>query len=85
MLQGANGMIVGVANVDPHGFVRLYDAAVKGDWDTARSEQERLHVLRLITKIATPGLGGSLRGSARLRPPRCCAASSTTTVSNPRC
>lgn len=58
MLQGAHGMIVGVANIDPHGFVRVYDAAMKGDWDTARTEQERLHSLRLITKIASARIGG---------------------------
>src|SRR5664280_166481 len=58
MLQGAHGMIVGVANIDPHGFVRVYDAATKGDWDTARSEQERLHALRRITKIASGRIGG---------------------------
>jgi 4-hydroxy-tetrahydrodipicolinate synthase len=52
IFQGAHGMIVGVANVDPHGFVKVYDAAVAGDWDTARTEQERLHKLRMIAKIA---------------------------------
>lgn len=52
IFQGAHGMIVGVANIDPHGFVRVYDAAVAGDWDAARAEQERLHKLRLIAKIA---------------------------------
>ena len=50
--QGAHGMIVGVANIDPQGFVKVYDAATVGDWDTARAEQERLHKLRLIAKIA---------------------------------
>ena len=58
LLQGAHGMIVGVANIDPHGFVRVYDAAHRGDWDTARAEQERLHALRRITKIAGSRLGG---------------------------
>ena len=52
IFQGAHGMIVGVANIDPHGFVRVYDAAVAQDWDTARAEQERLHKLRLVAKIA---------------------------------
>lgn len=58
ILQGARGMIVGVANIDPHGFVRVYDAAIKGDWEAARAEQERLHALRLITKIASDRIGG---------------------------
>ena len=58
IFQGAHGMIVGVANIDPHGFVRVYDAAVAGDWDTARSEQERLHKLRLVAKIAAGRISG---------------------------
>ncbi|HEX7806347.1 MAG TPA: dihydrodipicolinate synthase family protein [Cellulomonas sp.] len=58
IFQGAHGRIVGVANIDPHGFVEVYDAAVKGDWETARRVQERLHALRLITKIAGGRIGG---------------------------
>jgi 4-hydroxy-tetrahydrodipicolinate synthase len=37
---------------------RVYDAAIKGDWQTARTEQERLHALRRITKIASARIGG---------------------------
>jgi 4-hydroxy-tetrahydrodipicolinate synthase len=58
ILQGAHGMIVGVANIDPHGFVRVYDAATRGDWAAARDEQERLHKLRLIAKIAAGRISG---------------------------
>lgn len=54
ILQGAHGMIVGVANVDPHGFVRVYEAAMAGDWLTARREQERLHRIRAIALVARP-------------------------------
>lgn len=42
LLAGADGVVPGIANVDPAGYVRLYDAAVAGDWATAAKEQERL-------------------------------------------
>lgn len=42
MFVGATGLVPGLGNVDAAGFVRLYDAAVAGDWDAARTEQERL-------------------------------------------
>jgi 4-hydroxy-tetrahydrodipicolinate synthase len=58
ILQGAHGLIVGVANIDPHGFVKMYTAAAAGDWETARHEQERLHKLRLIAKIASGRISG---------------------------
>ena len=52
---GANGSVPGLGNVDPAGFVRLYQAARAGDWQTARSEQERLIKLFTIIRAATPG------------------------------
>lgn len=39
---GANGVVPGLGNVDPAGYVRIYDAAKRGDWAAARREQERL-------------------------------------------
>jgi 4-hydroxy-tetrahydrodipicolinate synthase len=57
ILQGAHGMIVGVGNIDPHGFVRLYNHAIAGEWASARAEQERLHQLRDVAKVATPRIG----------------------------
>jgi len=56
---GANGAVPGLANVDPHGFVRLYRAAYAGDWETARKEQARLFRLFSIVRAAMPGrMGG---------------------------
>ena len=49
---GAAGMIAGLANVDPHGYVRLYDAARRGDHDAARAEQDRLFTLRRMCTVA---------------------------------
>ncbi|MFD4421197.1 dihydrodipicolinate synthase family protein [Agromyces sp. NPDC058484] len=44
-LAGADGVVPGLANVDAAGYVRLWDAASRGDWDAARTEQERLNRL----------------------------------------
>jgi 4-hydroxy-tetrahydrodipicolinate synthase len=52
---GANGSVPGLGNVDPAGFVRLYQAARAGDWQKARDEQQRIIKLFTIIKAATPG------------------------------
>jgi 4-hydroxy-tetrahydrodipicolinate synthase len=58
--MGADGVVPGLGNVDPHGYVRLVRAASAGDWVAARTEQERL--LRLF-EFVTVG-GGRMGGSA---------------------
>ncbi|MDI9835103.1 dihydrodipicolinate synthase family protein [Streptomyces sp. KAU_LT] len=42
LLAGADGVVPGLGNVDPAGYVRLYDAVRGGDFDSAVKEQERL-------------------------------------------
>ncbi|MFF6998929.1 dihydrodipicolinate synthase family protein [Streptomyces sp. NPDC008313] len=42
LLAGADGVVPGLGNVDPAGYVRLYDAVRGGDLDGAVGEQERL-------------------------------------------
>ncbi|WP_448320074.1 dihydrodipicolinate synthase family protein [Streptomyces sp. CO7] len=42
LLAGADGVVPGLGNVDPAGYVRLYDAVRAGDLDRAVQEQERL-------------------------------------------
>ncbi|MFB7916380.1 dihydrodipicolinate synthase family protein [Streptomyces sp. NPDC056061] len=42
LLAGVDGVVPGIGNVDPAGYVRLYDAARAGDWALAAHEQERL-------------------------------------------
>ncbi|MFE2196452.1 dihydrodipicolinate synthase family protein, partial [Streptomyces olivaceus] len=42
LLAGADGVVPGLGNVDPAGYVRLYDAVRGGDPDGAGKEQERL-------------------------------------------
>ncbi|MEE1809249.1 dihydrodipicolinate synthase family protein [Streptomyces sp. BE133] len=55
MLVGADGSVPGLGNVDPHGYVRLHEAAVRGDWAAARSEQDHLVALFDIVRAARPG------------------------------
>ena len=65
LLVGAHGCVPGLGNVDPAGYVRLFDAAMRGDWAAARSEQERLIRLFQIvfqglphTSTGASGVGG---------------------------
>ena len=55
---GASGCVPGLGNVDPAGYVRLYDAVRAGDMETARTEQERLIRLFRIITCGTPGRMG---------------------------
>lgn len=55
---GADGCVPGIGNVDPAGFVRIYDAVRSGDLDGARTEQDRLFRLFDITRQAEPGRMG---------------------------
>jgi 4-hydroxy-tetrahydrodipicolinate synthase len=47
--MGADGVVPGLANVDPDGYARLFGHCVAGEWDAAAAEQERL--LRLFAMI----------------------------------
>ncbi len=66
LFLGAAGAVPGLANVDPHGFVALYESCRAGDWDKAREIQDRLVRVFDITNRADPakkgpsssGLGG---------------------------
>src|SRR5699024_1659525 len=49
MLGGAAGIVPGLGNVDPAGYVRLYAAARAEDWSTVVAEQDRLARLFEIT------------------------------------
>jgi len=65
LLAGAHGVVPGLANVDPHGYIRLWDAAKRGDWAAAAREQARLARLFEIVRAGLPrtsvgaaGVGG---------------------------
>jgi 4-hydroxy-tetrahydrodipicolinate synthase len=51
LLAGADGVVPGIGNVDPAGYVRLYDAARAGDWALAAREQERLVALFAMVDV----------------------------------
>ncbi|AKS30666.1 dihydrodipicolinate synthase family protein [Mycolicibacterium goodii] len=79
---GAHGAVPGLANVDPHGYVRIRQAAAAGDWATAAAEQERLRRLFTIIDVAdrnrigfTAGALGAFKAAQYLRgvldTPRC--------------
>jgi 4-hydroxy-tetrahydrodipicolinate synthase len=57
MQVGASGAVPGLGNVDPRGFVELYESCRAGDWDKARAQQERLITLFGLTYCAKPGKG----------------------------
>ncbi|MCQ4205812.1 MULTISPECIES: dihydrodipicolinate synthase family protein [Streptomyces] len=60
LLAGVDGVVPGLGNVDAHGYVRLYEAARAGDWDTARAEQDRLAALFGLVDAGDPArMGGS--------------------------
>jgi 4-hydroxy-tetrahydrodipicolinate synthase len=62
LLGGASGIVPGLANVDPHGYVRLYDHARAGRWAEARAEQERLISLFQMVFFAPPDLSAGAAG-----------------------
>ncbi|MEU1514348.1 dihydrodipicolinate synthase family protein [Streptomyces sp. NPDC005811] len=61
---GADGAVPGLANVDPHGYVRLVRRCRAGDPEGARAEQERLYALFGMVSVADPARMGA--GSAAL-------------------
>ena len=60
-LTGADGVVPGLANVEAGGYVRLWDAVTRGDWEAARAEQERLNALFEIV-FQPQGLAGDATG-----------------------
>ncbi|MCQ8769430.1 dihydrodipicolinate synthase family protein [Streptomyces telluris] len=49
LLAGAHGVVPGLGNVDPAGYVRLYEHARAGRWAEAAAEQDRLAALFALT------------------------------------
>ena len=73
LAMGAHGLVPGLGNVDPVGYVRLWDAARRGDWKAAKREQERLCRLFEIvwqgvprTSAGASGVGGFKTAMRRL-------------------
>ncbi|MGW6279593.1 dihydrodipicolinate synthase family protein [Kribbella sp. NPDC055071] len=64
--MGADGMVPGLGNVDPRGYARLFDHAVAGEWEEARTEQERLVRLFELIGVGDParmGMSSSALGA----------------------
>ena len=62
--MGAHGVVPGLGNVDPHGYVRLYQHCADGLWEAAAAEQERLIELFGLVDSGAPTRMG--RGSSAL-------------------
>ena len=65
LAMGADGVVPGLGNVDPAGYVRLWNAAQRQDWAAAKAEQARLCRLFEIvwqgtprTSVGASGVGG---------------------------
>ncbi|OFJ62661.1 dihydrodipicolinate synthase family protein [Actinomyces sp. HMSC075B09] len=56
-LSGADGSVPGLANVDPHAYVREWKAYEAGDWNAVREEQERLAELMRIAQVSKGVVG----------------------------
>lgn len=54
---GAHGLVPGIGNVDPHGYLRLYEAAKRGDWAAAKTEQTRLRKLFELIHVGDGRMG----------------------------
>lgn len=61
-MMGAHGVVPGLGNVDPGGYVRLYDAARQGDWTRAKAEQARLCRLFEIVWCGVPRTSAGASG-----------------------
>lgn len=69
-LAGADGVVPGLANVEAAGYVRLWEAAQRGDWTTARDEQERIN--RVFDIVFQPrGLSGDATGVGAFKAAMC--------------
>ncbi|MGP3999792.1 dihydrodipicolinate synthase family protein [Streptomyces sp. 8N706] len=58
LLAGAHGVVPGLGNVDPEGYVRLYAHARAGRWADAAAEQDRLAALFAITDVGDEAVMG---------------------------
>lgn len=67
LAMGAHGVVPGLANIDPAGYVRLFEAFQSGDLLAVKREQERLCALSDITAIAMGrvGLSSALSGASK--------------------
>lgn len=64
LMAGAHGVVPGIGNIDPAGYVRIFDFVAAGDYKAARAEQERLTEMFGLVDVGAPSRMG--RGSSAL-------------------
>ncbi|MEY3165615.1 MAG: hypothetical protein RLZZ291_132 [Actinomycetota bacterium] len=64
LMFGADGVIPGIGNIDPAGYVKIYDLVKKGDFAAARKEQERLFEMFGLVDVGAADRMG--RGSSAI-------------------
>ncbi len=64
LMFGADGVIPGIGNVDPAGYVKIYDLVKSGDYAAARKEQERLFEMFALVDVGAADRMG--RGSSAI-------------------
>lgn len=64
LMAGAHGVVPGVGNIDPAGYVKIFNLVAAGDYKSARAEQERLTEMFGLVDVGAPGRMG--RGSSAL-------------------
>ena len=62
-MSGADGSVPGLANVDPEGYVRQWQAYERRDWEAVRTEQDRLaELMRIVQVKGVQGFGAGVGG-----------------------
>lgn len=64
LMFGADGVIPGIGNIDPAGYVKIYDLVKSGDFAAARKEQERLFEMFGLVDVGAADRMG--RGSSAI-------------------
>ena len=64
LMAGAHGVVPGIGNIDPVGYVKIFDYVAAGDYTAARAEQERLTEMFGLVDVGAPSRMG--RGSSAL-------------------
>ena len=64
LMAGAHGVVPGIGNIDPVGYVKIFDYVAAGDYKAARAEQERLTEMFGLVNVGAPSRMG--RGSSAL-------------------
>jgi len=64
LMAGAHGVVAGVGNIDPAGYVKIFNLVAAGDYESARAEQERLTEMFGLADVGSPERMG--RGSSAI-------------------